>query len=720
MLRKVERLTARSAPRTALELVHDASHVERVLAEPHHSVELDEEAWIGPGTRTAALLAVGGLLEAVAAVIAGELRNAFVIARPPGHHAEAARPMGFCLLNATAVAARWAQLARGARRVAILDWDVHHGNGTEAIFRDDSTVLTISLHQDRLYPYDTGDVDAPGEAIVNVPLPVGTGDAGYALAFERVVEPAIRSFAPDLLLIGAGQDAAASDPLGRMSVTTSGFREWTDRAVELADECCGGRVVAFLEGGYSLRHLPAANLAILEGAGRPALELPRGPGRLRHPARAARRRDRGGRGGGVMVHDAHGWWIREAGGVPPAQPALAEALRADVVVIGGGYTGMWTAWEVLEREPNARVVLLEADRCGTGPSGRNGGFLSSLWLYRANMAQQYGERRARELCEASDETLAMVAAFCEAQEVDAWLREAPHLVVSCAPAQDGASADAVDGEHVVALSEAETRAVCDAPVFRAGVATRTGATVQPARLAFGLRDRLLARGVRIFEGSRVTRAARRPRRRRGGRDRRRQRARGGRGGGDQRRLGPGAAPARPPHGLLQPHRADRAGARRDRAAGLDRRRGDHRRARAAALLPHHPGRPHPARLGRRADGGRRAHARARGGRRRGGRADAARAAADLPDARGAADRARLGRADRRLPHPPAGDRHAAGRPRVGGVRLHRQRRRALAPGRPLARRARARANARRPRAGPGSTRRRSASRPSRCGPRARP
>jgi acetoin utilization deacetylase AcuC-like enzyme len=161
--------------------------------------------------------------------------------------------------------------------VAILDWDVHHGNGTEAIFRDDSTVLTISLHQDRLYPYDTGDVDAPGEAVVNVPLPAGTGDAGYALAFERVVEPAIRSFAPDLLLIGAGQDAAASDPLGRMSVTTSGFREWTDRAVALADECCGGRVVAFLEGGYSLRHLPAANLAILEGLARLPSSFPEDP-----------------------------------------------------------------------------------------------------------------------------------------------------------------------------------------------------------------------------------------------------------------------------------------------------------------------------------------------------------------------------------------------------------------------------------------------------------
>ena len=178
--------------------------------------------------------------------------------------------MGFCLLNATAVAARWAQLARGAARVAILDWDVHHGNGTEAIFRDDASVLTVSLHQDRLYPPDTGAIGAPGEAIVNVPLPPGTGDAGYELAFERVVEPAIRAFGPDLLLIGAGQDAAASDPLGRMAVTVPGFRAWTERAVALAEECCGGRLVAFLEGGYSLRHLPAANLAILEAmAGRP-------------------------------------------------------------------------------------------------------------------------------------------------------------------------------------------------------------------------------------------------------------------------------------------------------------------------------------------------------------------------------------------------------------------------------------------------------------------
>ena len=264
VLRRLERLPAASAPRTALELVHDTSHVQRVLAEPRGTTKLDHEAWIGPGSGTAALLAVGGMLEAVACVVSGEIHNAFVLGRPPGHHAEAARPMGFCLFNATAVAARWAQLARGAERVAILDWDVHHGNGTEAIFRDDASVLTISLHQDGLYPSDTGAVGASGEAIVNVPLPAGTGDAGYELAFERVVEPAIRGFDPDLLLVGAGQDAAASDPLGRMAVTVPGFRAWTERAVALAEECCGGRLVAFLEGGYSLRHLPAANLAIVE------------------------------------------------------------------------------------------------------------------------------------------------------------------------------------------------------------------------------------------------------------------------------------------------------------------------------------------------------------------------------------------------------------------------------------------------------------------------
>ncbi|MEA2132447.1 MAG: hypothetical protein QOC68_356, partial [Solirubrobacteraceae bacterium] len=137
-----------------------------------------------------------------------------------------------------------------------------------------------------------------------------------------------------------------------------------------------------------------------------------------------------------MVHDAHGWWIADAG-APPALPSLTGDLDADVVVVGGGYTGLWTAWEIAEAEPNARVVVLEAERCGMGPSGRNGGFLSSLWLYLPLLRGEYGEARARELCEASAASVHAVGAWCEAQEVDASYREAPHLVVSCAPAQDG-------------------------------------------------------------------------------------------------------------------------------------------------------------------------------------------------------------------------------------------------------------------------------------------
>jgi acetoin utilization deacetylase AcuC-like enzyme len=223
------------------------------------------------------LLAAGGLLAAVAAVLDGGLDNAFALLRPPGHHAEREAAMGFCLFNNVAVAARWAQREHGLGRVAIVDWDVHHGNGTEEIFRDDPSVLTISLHQDGLYPADTGGLDSGGRANANVPLPAGTGDDGYAHAFDRVVEPLVRAFEPDLLLIGAGQDASATDPLGRMSITVPGFRALADRAVALAGEVCAGRLVAMLEGGYSLLHLPLANLAILEGLAGVAPSFTRDP-----------------------------------------------------------------------------------------------------------------------------------------------------------------------------------------------------------------------------------------------------------------------------------------------------------------------------------------------------------------------------------------------------------------------------------------------------------
>jgi len=267
VLAELIELAPRFATAEELRLVHTEAHVRRVLegAASGERIELGPDAWTGPGTHDAMLLAAGGLLAAVEAVLDGRVDNAFALLRPPGHHAEPDIPMGFCLFNNTAMAARWAQRARGLERVAIVDWDVHHGNGTEAIFRDDPSVLTISLHQDALYPPDTGRLDSGGEANANIPLPPGTGDEGYAHAFERVVEPVVRAFRPDLLLIAAGQDASATDPLGRMSITVPGFRALTDRAVALAGELCGGRLVAMLEGGYSLLHLPLANHAILEG-----------------------------------------------------------------------------------------------------------------------------------------------------------------------------------------------------------------------------------------------------------------------------------------------------------------------------------------------------------------------------------------------------------------------------------------------------------------------
>jgi acetoin utilization deacetylase AcuC-like enzyme len=267
VLAHVTEVAPRFASEDELRLVHTDGHVERILAATSSGelIEVGDDAWSGPGTHDAMLLAAGGLLTAVEQVLDGTLDNAFALLRPPGHHAERDAAMGFCLVNNIAIAARWAQRERGIERVAIVDWDVHHGNGTEEVFFDDPSVLTISLHQDALYPAHTGRLDSGGSANLNIPLPAATGDHGYALAWDRVVAPAVRAFAPGLLLIAAGQDASATDPLGRMSITVPGFRALADRAVALAGEVCDGRLVAMLEGGYSLLHLPLANLAILEG-----------------------------------------------------------------------------------------------------------------------------------------------------------------------------------------------------------------------------------------------------------------------------------------------------------------------------------------------------------------------------------------------------------------------------------------------------------------------
>ncbi len=271
LLDALARVPAREATIDELELVHPASHIEVVrAASARGGVQ-----WVGPearasaGTWTASRVAVGGLLEAVDRVVAAEVDNAFVCCRPPGHHASAEQAMGFCLFNEVAVAARHLQRRHRLEQVAIIDWDVHHGNGTQDIFYSDPSVLFVSLHQDDLYPKGLGSLvqrgAGDGEGLtVNVPLPAGTGDDGYRLAFEQVVAPVVQRFRPDFILVSAGQDAAATDTHGRMSVTTEGFRALTGETKLLAKELCGGRVVAFLEGGYSLDHLPLCNLAIVE------------------------------------------------------------------------------------------------------------------------------------------------------------------------------------------------------------------------------------------------------------------------------------------------------------------------------------------------------------------------------------------------------------------------------------------------------------------------
>lgn len=224
---------------------------------------------MSPASYDIAMLAVGGGLAAVKAVIDGRVNRAYAMLRPPGHHAMPDRAMGFCLFNNVVIAARTARQLWGIERIAIVDWDVHHGNGTQAAFYDDPSVLFLSLHQDNLFPIasglvtDTGEGDGKGRT-VNIPLPPGTGDAGYQLAFERVVEPIIEQFAPQLILVSAGQDPNKYDPLGRMCVSAAGFRMMAETMTRLADRLCQGRLVLFQEGGYSHVYIPFATLAIIE------------------------------------------------------------------------------------------------------------------------------------------------------------------------------------------------------------------------------------------------------------------------------------------------------------------------------------------------------------------------------------------------------------------------------------------------------------------------
>lgn len=224
---------------------------------------------VAPETWEAALLAVGGGMAAVDAVVTGRVSNAYALLRPPGHHAMAGAAMGFCIFNNVVIAARHAQRAHGLHRIMVVDWDVHHGNGTQTAFYDDPDVLFVSLHQDDWYPGDWGKVGNVGRGAavgktINIPLPAGTGNRGYLEAFERVIRPVARQFRPELILVSAGQDPSMMDPLGRMMVTMDGFRQLATVIRDIAGEVCEGRLVVLQEGGYSPAYVPFCTLAVVE------------------------------------------------------------------------------------------------------------------------------------------------------------------------------------------------------------------------------------------------------------------------------------------------------------------------------------------------------------------------------------------------------------------------------------------------------------------------
>ena len=275
--RDVVHLGARMATEDEIALAHTPALIELAEATARRGrVHLDPDTATSPASYAAARLAAGSVLQLCEAILAGEVTNGFALVRPPGHHAEHGRAMGFCLFNNVAIGAK--ALARaGVERIAIVDWDLHHGNGTQHLFEDDPNVLYVSSHQFPFYP-GTGAAEEVGRGpgrgrTVNLPFPAGFGDAEYARAYGDVVAPILRQFAPDFVLVSAGFDADHRDPLGGMMVTPAGFGTLARICADAANASAGGRIAAVLEGGYDLHALVEGverTLAVLRGdASRP-------------------------------------------------------------------------------------------------------------------------------------------------------------------------------------------------------------------------------------------------------------------------------------------------------------------------------------------------------------------------------------------------------------------------------------------------------------------
>lgn len=269
----LERLTMiKPRPATTEELLrfHTPEYVARVEALSRAGYgEAGQSTPVGPDSYAIALLAAGGCIEAIDAVIAGDVSNAYALVRPPGHHAERDRGRGFCLFGNAAIAILHARAVRGVGRVAVVDWDVHHGNGTQQAFYDSRDVLTLSIHQDNLYPIGSGGMEVIGEGggegyNINVPLPPGSGHGAYLEAFERVVLPALDRFKPELIVVPSGFDAAAPDPMGQQMAYSETYRAMTRMLLEAAARLCQGRVLMTHEGGYAPAYTPFCGLAVIE------------------------------------------------------------------------------------------------------------------------------------------------------------------------------------------------------------------------------------------------------------------------------------------------------------------------------------------------------------------------------------------------------------------------------------------------------------------------
>jgi acetoin utilization deacetylase AcuC-like enzyme len=265
------RITPRPASDEDILRCHTAEHLDRIKREsdqPRGGDAGDGTSPFGHQGFQIAALAAGGSIAALEAVLDGEVRNAYALVRPPGHHARPETGMGFCMFGNAAIAIAHARAARPDLRVATVDWDVHHGNGTQAIFYRDPQVLTISLHQDDLFPRGSGRIEERGEGAgeghaINIPLPAGSGNGAYLGVMTEVVAPALRRFRPDVVVVPSGFDASCFDPLGRQSVTAKGFRDMTRVLMDLTSQLCDGRLMLTHEGGYSPTYVPMCGVEVL-------------------------------------------------------------------------------------------------------------------------------------------------------------------------------------------------------------------------------------------------------------------------------------------------------------------------------------------------------------------------------------------------------------------------------------------------------------------------